>query len=39
MTDISTSRHKEVIIMIHTNDKVLKHKVHPLNLAEALGNL
>jgi molybdenum-dependent DNA-binding transcriptional regulator ModE len=31
--------HKEVTLMIHTNEKIIRHKVGLLNLAEELGNV
>jgi len=31
--------HKEVTLMLNTNDKIIKHKVGLLNLAEELGNV
>jgi len=30
---------KEVTLMLHTNDKIVKHKVGLLNLADELGNM
>ena len=35
-----SSKHKEkVTLMLHSNDKIIKHKVGLLNLAEELGNV
>jgi hypothetical protein len=34
------SKHKtKVTLMLHSNDKIIKHKVGLLNLAEGLGNV
>lgn len=30
---------EEVTLMLHTNEKVIKHKVGPLNPANELGNV
>jgi hypothetical protein len=33
------SKLKEVTLMLHTNERIIKHKVGLLNLAEELGNV
>ena len=34
-----TQNHKEVTLMINSNERVIKHKIGLLNLAEELGNV
>ena len=40
MVQTHSSKHKEkVTLILHNNDKIIKHKVGLLNLAEELGNV
>ena len=41
MMEVQTFNHnrKEVTLMLHTSEKIIKHKVGLLNLAEELGNV
>ena len=41
MMEVQTFNHnrKEVTLMLHTNEKIIKPKVGLLNLAEELGNV
>jgi len=39
VTKPEINRNQEVTLMLHTNDKIVKHKVGLLNLADELGNI
>jgi len=39
VTKPEINRNQEVTLMLHTNDKIVKHKVGLLNLADELGNM